>query len=734
MAIKKYITRYDFLVATGMVFVIALLLIGLSSVVYGAGESSLLKGFVVSDAHFGWINAKQPTPAVQQQMMQVIMTKFPDLDVLIDTGDAHHNNATSQAKRDWTDVIPGGCNEALFYYVGGNHELDGCPAYDKEWVADGLGSVSCRPYYSFDIKGIHFVSIPQMVKVSYITEETIDWLKLDLAINQNKTTILLSHNALTGTTYGDPDNGYRNVVNTDVIMNLLDQYPKVLAWMHGHNHDYVVVPDSVKNRVYVSNGRIGGFDVNTTPALAQLGGIYFEVGPDYFTVRPFNAEQNKFFDEISDGTGYNYSSLTHTISGQTSLNPQAPPAISYGFGGARDGQRIPAFHHHAINNRNRNSLMIGHSMNKQAILETGNGKRELFITGVNSKIFNFNSDISYYSERTNGTKLTPGYSISGSYDWIDTGCYRLPSQGGTATVNIPRSCVGERTYYRCPPGSNYRISMQLDCNQGGQKVQFACNVYNSDLVQLWSQNSSVLNLQTNQQTVTYDFQVPASLSSGTIYENTSSDTKLQVSFSAIFSDIINDIDIQRCDCMFTDAVDGDTVDPNVIVDGQTFSHNGSLAEGNVISFDLPTIKSNRSVYEISTGGGSGRLTWLVRQTGFAWQVRNASVADRGHFIEVGPMRNTFSDKNEIVIVPGSSTNTPYVHRLRRVNYAKIFPASNSRPLLTIEINDILGTGTAEIEILSDKTPKTVTGSDNWNYADGRTVITVSKPGRVVMKF
>ena len=50
----------------------------------------VLKAFIVSDAHFGWSGNDQPAIAKQNAAMATIMKKFPDLDVLIDTGDAHH--------------------------------------------------------------------------------------------------------------------------------------------------------------------------------------------------------------------------------------------------------------------------------------------------------------------------------------------------------------------------------------------------------------------------------------------------------------------------------------------------------------------------------------------------------------------------------------------------------------------------------------------------------------------
>jgi len=116
-----------------------------------------LKGFIVSDAHFGWNHEQQPTPETQRLMMQRIIRRFPDLDVFIDTGDAHHGALKRKpgdiARGNWTDIIAGECGITPFFYVAGNHEIIGT-LYDgdQEWRCNALGSVSCRPYYSFDIK------------------------------------------------------------------------------------------------------------------------------------------------------------------------------------------------------------------------------------------------------------------------------------------------------------------------------------------------------------------------------------------------------------------------------------------------------------------------------------------------------------------------------------------------------------------------------------------------------
>ena len=191
---------------------------------------------------------------------------------------------------DWTDVIVRGCGSIPFFFTAGNHEIDAFShPWDPELKTARLGSTGCRPYYSFDIKGIHFLVLPELIRTNYVTREALDWATLDLEINKNKTVIILSHNSLLGTTEPNEDRGYRVVANSQDVYDLMDKHGCVIAWMHGHNHDYKIVPKP--NRLYVSNGRIGGFppEIEGAPAdfakKPQLGGMYFEVRRDRFVVR-----------------------------------------------------------------------------------------------------------------------------------------------------------------------------------------------------------------------------------------------------------------------------------------------------------------------------------------------------------------------------------------------------------------------------------------------------------------
>ncbi|MCX7015696.1 MAG: hypothetical protein NTW86_24615, partial [Candidatus Sumerlaeota bacterium] len=130
----------------------------------------------------------------------------------------------------------------------------------------------------------------------------------------------------------------------------------------------------------------------------------------------------------------------------------------------------------------------------------------------------------------------------------------------------------------------------------------------------------------------------------------------------------------------------------------------------------------RGVFE-ARAGGAGRLTWLVRETAPRWQVRNAAAAEKGEWLDIGPMRNPYSARREIVIAPLAAKDEVWVSRMRNVNAARVRASETGR--LTIELVDLLGP--AEIEIVAPRSPKSVEGADRWRFENGCIIASASKP-------
>ncbi len=715
---KHRISRRDFLRRTGAAGIAVATASGMQRAVAENTSSGkdLLKGFIVSDAHFGWQNETQPKTDTIREMMGRILGRFPDLDVFIDTGDAHHNGAPDTARGEWTDTILSGCGAVPFYYVAGNHEIMGWGGgEDVEMRCNRLGSVSCRPYYSFDIKGIHFVSLPELMMVCYVSSEALEWMALDLAVNRDKTTIVLSHNSIAGTTEPHDDLGYRRLANSAQVFDFLNQYPNIVAWMHGHNHTWEVVQKGGK--FYVSNGRIGGFDPPYAGYFGRghLGGIYLEIARDRVTVRGFSASQDCFFDEID-----NYEHLTQGIATSTSLDVTAPACVSYGFGGMRDGQRLPVFNHHA-----------GQDM-----------AQELFLAGADGPVFNENPDFRIYSRRTlrqEPARLLPGCAIEPGdrrgeneqpvWTWADPGIRLYPHQRKNFTrVCLPRPAEGRFGYYRCAPGKKYRLRVDLESDTAGPRMRAECLVYDAAGELLLTLKGDEHTLSAGSQSFEAIFAIPDLAENQSIYTNPSLDDNIQANFHIVFRELGGGVLLRRAEISLAEA-SAKTITLSLAIDDKRYTSEERADLARPVRHTLTGRARARSVVEAGAEG-ERRLTWLIRQHNIAWQVRNAPVTDLGDSLEIGPLRNTFSPHEEIVIAPMKRTSDPFVHRLRHINRARIRPFQPATAVLNIDVVELLGEG--EIEVLTAAPPKSIQGAEDYDYADGRLIIRIGSPGSIVI--
>ncbi len=674
-----------------------------------------LTGFIVADAHFGWVNKQQPDPATQREMMRRIVGRFPDLDLFIDTGDIHHGGLRGEpgeiARRQWTDVIAGGCGTVPLAYVPGNHEIMGTREGDPEWRCERIGSLSCRPYYSFDIKGIHFVSLPELMRTVYVTRETLDWLACDQAADLTRTTILLSHNSLIGTT-GPFEEGYRGLVNSETILEIMRIHPNVVAWMHGHNHNYQVVARDGK--LFVSNGRIGGFDPSrkADDGPYGLGGIFLEVTSNAVSVRSYSAERQAFLDELGiDG-------VSGRLELKTSFDPAAPPRISYGYGGARHGQRTPVYHHH-----------VGPKQ-----------RSELFVLGIHRPEFNDDPNSDRFMARRAGKSKSPHWQLMGSlvrggnelWEHADPGIRLLPRQSVTDTTSltVPHHGHGKVTHYRCAPGQTYRADVHVDAGPGGQTLRVTFFMHDRDGQQLWCQAGPTWTLKPGLQLLHLDAAVPSLRQAATIYNDAASDNVTHVMVQVDASRLTSPLLIHRAALSLAGAKEA-VGKASILIDGEEYRADSLRQPAIGKRFDIATPRSSRNVVE-ARAEGSRRVTWLMRHTAVAWQVRNAAAAWRDDRLEIGPITNPYSRDAEVIIAPLVRPLGPYVHRLRHVEQARISPAATDRPEIRVELSTLRGP--AEIIIVCPKPPKAVEGADGWKHAAGRLLVTRGKSGAVTVRW
>ncbi len=672
-----------------------------------------LKGFIVSDAHFGWKTPKwaekmQPSPEKQQEAMKNILNRFPDLDVFIDTGDAHHNDHHNnenpyKARENWVDIIQGGCGQVPFYYVLGNHEIRSNEDADPEMRCNIMGSATCRPYYSFDIQGIHFISFPELIRAIYITEEEWDWLELDLSVNRDKTIIMLSHNNIIGTTTGN-EPGYRGLMDSEKMLQIFKRNRNIIAWMHGHNHNYEIV--NRQNMLFVSNGRIGGFD----PSAGKygIGGIYFEISTDGILVKCYSAELNSFLDKFD-------SSLVQEMKTKTSFNLEDGSAYSYGVGGAINGEYIPAYHHH-----------IGE-----------NSKTELFLTGCSHPVINDDPGMTKYAERTAyhgldkillAAKVNHG---NDSYEYLNPGIRLNANNNWWTTVTMPGDNYDTHTYYRCPVGKKYKVSIDFDVKgEGTQRLWLRLHIYDIEGRLLRILQSEEIKLGKGRKKLERVIDVPEINNFETIYNNPECDNLVNIAIEASFTGMNTDVDLFSIKLEQPND-NQDTYDAGVIIDDKKYQLKGLLEKGEIVPIPIDNSLNQRSVNKI-IAAGNRRVTYLVRHSNLKWQVRNAIVTYKNNTIEIGKIRNHISDKMEIVIAPLQKMNEPYLQRIRKAEQIQLEPFNSLTRSLSVKVSKVYKE--AEIEVFSTIEPKQIKGVEQWEYDKNIILAKFIKPSNVEIIF
>ena len=648
----------------------------------GGKEGDVLKGFIVSDAHVGYEKDIQPSPARQKELINAIRQRFPCLDIFIDTGDAHHNGRDRNIEKgDWTDNIAYQDLPVPLMYVPGNHEISHVHEFDVEESCNMMGSHECRPYYSYDIKGIHFVSVPELMRTVYITQELLDWLALDLEINKDKTTILLSHNNLIGysKTYNE---GYRGVVNTHDIIALMERYPNCVAWMYGHNHNYEVIEK--KKQLFVSNGRLGGFD--PSKGVHGLGGIYFELSSSYFKVQCYSAEFGKFVHEIDNSEVF---SAKLDIS--TSLDASALPSQSFGVGRARNGEKRPVYHHHV----------------------SGNGNMEVFLAGVGGKSINEDPTFKYYMVRSSSDKKDRqlmGCTMennTNSYEWRNPGVFVLPNKSDKPTrMTLPRTSHNRFTYYRASAGQKYRVVMDME---GMGSIVVTNNLFDRDGGESVQQVVNRFTLAGKRQKLVADVHFTPEKKVRSIYTDENSDNVFNFSTAIEFLSPESGVMVHSISIEFAGAAEG-TQSPSLKFGESLSKSSDNLGQGEMRSFSMPARAGNRTVVTVGASG-NGMATWLVRQRDLQWQVLGARVEDRPSSMLIGPMRNLFSHRKEVAINPyGDYRMQTFVSRLRNVDVAEVFPLEKGNEQITVKVLKTLS-GKAEIEVFSFRNDLKVSGGE-----------------------
>jgi hypothetical protein len=177
--------------------------------------------------------------------------------------------------------------------------------------------------------------------------------------------------------------------------------------------------------------------------------------------------------------------------------------------------------------------------------------------------------------------------------------------------------------------------------------------------------------------------------------------------------------------------EGATVNGSLMVDGKRIGRKGSLEAGEILQFKLPAPHTSRSLIEASVRGNR-RVTWLARFTAPDWQVRNAAVADKKSHLIIGPMRNTFSKRREIVIAPMVPTVEPFLHRIRNAELVEVYPLNRGHKRLSIKV--VEAAGQCELEIANVLLRPEVKGARSSEHKDDTLILRAKAGDSIEIEF
>ena len=613
-----------------------------------ANEKRKLSGFVVADAHVGWPSAAQPAPELQSQMMAAIVERFPHVDLFVDVGDAYHGQQPAgqkaRARRQWLGAVSGQVSGQPYFYVPGNHELQRGMRFPKPQVR-AAGSLPGRSYYSFDLWGIHFIALPQLVDTALTSEETLDWLRLDLSLNTSNTTIVFAHNAPSNTTFNNDETAYREIINSSTVLSLLREHPNVVAWIHGHNHVYDVM--ETDGLMVACAGRIGGFRPSRTwgpYAQAPIGGLYFEIGESGLTLDGYSAEHGQFLRELG------HSHASGKLERRITLDPGASPRVSAGAGLVQPNERIDLANH-----------FTGERVEAEVYLHT-----------QPQRVLNDNHDFRLptdliFSGKTRRKSI--GYRVTprrASWERLPEGGLRIrsPAAGGTTTLWIPFHRIdteGQRIRgggVRAVAGNRYTLRLEFGARPESLSIRAVAQILDASYEVIQKTTANQANLELGATSATFATTVKSDLDA--------SDLSLQ--WQIEFPDLNGPVDLRAAEIR-AEGPDASILSPAIGVGAADIP---LKQDGDIYRGDATRALSSSHQQTITPKLPPHQLaTILVRWRRLEWQVRNATVIATPGELHIRRRIQPTDTASAIELSPLAEKSGPYVERLIGVDEATV---------------------------------------------------------------
>jgi predicted MPP superfamily phosphohydrolase len=213
------------------------------------GRKALLRFGIVTDAHYADANPggkRHYRESLPKMAECVALMNEQKVDFLIELGDLK-DQAKPPAEKStlaYLRAIEGAFQKfkGSAYHVLGNHDMDSISKAQFLAVATNTGIPRTSSYYSFDLKGLHFVVLDANYRAdgsdynagnfqwtdANVPKAELAWLRADLAA-ASRPVVAFVHQQLDG-------KGSHYVKNARDVRLALQKHKNVLAVFQGHNH------------------------------------------------------------------------------------------------------------------------------------------------------------------------------------------------------------------------------------------------------------------------------------------------------------------------------------------------------------------------------------------------------------------------------------------------------------------------------------------------------------------
>ncbi|MCX8066074.1 MAG: hypothetical protein N3G21_13045 [Candidatus Hydrogenedentes bacterium] len=568
----------------------------LNNALFSKGREKYLpdkfSGLIASEIRFG---SKLSSEIIRKNLLR-LLRRFPDIDILMITGNNYPDN---EAK-----ILPG------------------------ELLGTIPENTFAKPYYSLTIKGIHLVLLPRMVDATYISEEALQWLELDLKVHRNLTTIIVSHDSLKDSTESYEDRDFHSVANSEQALSLFRENPQVVAWCHGHSNTWELV--KIWDRTFKSGGNFGKNFPKSQPIEQKLQAIYFEFFNDRFSFRGWSCDNEKFLDEIC-GDEPNLKCKYEIL---TSFNPDEPPSVSYGAGMSVDGEKISTYR-----------CYVG-----------SHSKASLYFMGIDDSFFNEKKVITEYGWNSSNNNIIPiigGTTLATKEKeqrWApNREILSIPFSEHVGTIS-PKREVAKYSLYPTASGNKYLACLKALAYSAGAVTTITWRIHKADGTILLEERDDEIPLHEGYNEVVSKFKVPV-LDTASTNRDASSGVHLFLSIDCSFSNTGEGVRIELLQIEL-DNSERYTKNPAIEVDGKLYGMNGILRGKETTSMDIE-IPRDKDYFVVTTKvEGSELLTYLVEEKGIQYQARNSSSYQKEAKTYFSTSKIAFSDN-----LPGKTLTT-----------------------------------------------------------------------------